>query len=194
MIGQIAPLVQAATKRVWIQAVAGHIAGTTLSAAALGLVLGTCGLAIGLDRWGAPLRLVSGALFIVCALQDGGGWRWVRPSLHRQTPAWFRPAFGPLWGELAWGVDLGQGWTTRILFSGYYGLVLWAILRARPAHAVVVLGAYGLGRGLPVLTASFRARHVRLAILATAYMARLPVLYQVNAVALAFTAGYLLVE
>lgn len=192
MIGQITPLVQAAMgKRRWVQATVGHIAGATLSAAFLGVVLAACGVVLGLDRRGPPVGVVA-VVVLICALQDAGAWHGWRPHLQRQTPAWFRQVFGPVWGAVAWGIDLGQGWTTLILFSGYYALVVWAVLSAQPTVATAVLGAYGLGRGLPVLTTGLRARGVHLGVLATSYLTRLPLLYRINALALAVVAGYML--
>lgn len=149
------------------------------------------GLALGLDRQGLPVGGV-GVFLLICALQDAGAWHGWRPHLQRQTPAWFRQVFGPVGGAVAWGVDLGQGWTTLILFSGYYALVAWAVLSAQPILATAVLGAYGLGRGLPVLTTGLRGRGVHLSVLATSYLTRLPLLYQINALALAVVAGYTL--
>jgi len=56
MIGEITPLVQRAGRRIWIMVVTWHIAGATLSAALLGLVLSTCGLVFGVAGWKLPLR------------------------------------------------------------------------------------------------------------------------------------------
>jgi len=192
MIGQITPLVQVAGRRIWLTAVVGHIAGATLSAAVLGLVLGTVGLLCGLDRWKLPLAVAGGAIFLACAVQDASGWWWELPSLTRQTPARLKLSFGPLWGAFAWGVDLGQGWTTRILFPGYYGLLLWIVLSAAPFQGMLVLGAYGLGRALPVLLTGLLAPRQDLITLSAVYGTRLILLQRVNATALAVTAGYIL--
>lgn len=192
MIGKITPLVQVAGRRTWLRAVVGHLIGATLSASALGLALGTGGLALGLNRWGPAIGLVGGTIFLVCAFWDARIIRWVRPSLHRQTPAWCLCTFGPMWGGFAWGVDLGLGWTTHVTFSGYYGLVLWALLGANPIAGTLVLGTYGLGRALPVLVTGIFARRFKLELLAASHMRFLPFIEQVDAAALAFVAGYFL--
>lgn len=186
MIGQITPLVQAA-KRTWIAAVIGHITGATLSAGTLGFLLGTCGLALGINRWGWPLDLIGGAILLLCALHDGDILPWPLLSLRRQTPAWFFGAFGPAWGAFAWGVDLGQGWTTNIIFAGYYGLVFWAVAGGSPMWGMILLGVFGLGRALPVLAAGFvRPNGIPEAIVP------FRLAQPVNAILLAVVAGYFL--
>ncbi len=136
--------------------------------------------------------MAGGAIFLACAVQDASGWWWRLPSLTRQTPAPLKASFGPLWGAFAWGVDLGQGWTTRILFPGYYGLLLWIALSADPFQGMLVLGAYGLGRALPVLLAGLLVQRHDLITLSAVYGTRLPLLQCLNATALAVTAGYIL--
>src|SRR5438046_4800119 len=121
MIGQITPLVQAA-KRTWLSSIAGHLAGATLAAGALGLVLGIAGRIVGFDRWEQPGGVAGGVVFLACALRDAGIVGWPLLALRRQTPKWYQCAFGPTGGAFLWGADLGLGWTTLIIFSGYYGL------------------------------------------------------------------------
>lgn len=186
MIGQITPLVQAA-RRVWITAVVGHIVGATLSASLLGFVLGACGLIFRANQWALPLDVLGGSVLLLCALRDGDIWPWPLLTLHRQTPAWFLGVFGPLWGAFAWGADLGQGWTTNIVFTGYYGLLLWAIASGSPTLGAVLLGAFGLGRALPVLVVGLVRRDNELNAIAPLHLVR-----PVNAVALAVVAGYFL--
>jgi len=189
MIGEITPLVQRAGRRIWIMVVTWHIAGATLSAALLGLVLSTCGLVFGVAGWKLPLSVVVGGAMFFCALRDMDIGRWPLPSLRRQTPAWLPRVFGNRWGVFTWGADLGQGWTTYVSFAGYYGLVLWAFVAGQPAQAVVILGSYGAGRALPVLVAGFVGHDYTLA---RVHQAHMYMLHAVNAIALAVVAGYLL--
>ena len=190
MIGQIKPLVQVAGRRVWLTAVAAHIAGAALSASILGAILGALGLATGLPQR-APLiaDLIGCAALVACALRDIELWKWSLPSTSRQTPAWFRTAFGPVWSAFAWGADLAQGWTTHVTFASYYGLVLWAVLSGSPSLGGILLGAYGLGRALPVLAAGL-AGHTH--DLGMAHLSQLRLLHLVNASAATFVAGYML--
>lgn len=169
-----------------------HTAGAVLSASVLGLVLGSFGLLLQVERWGPPIGLASAIIFLLCALRDIDRVRWPFLSLRRQTPAWCLCAFGPRWGALAWGIDLGQGWTTLSAVAGYSGLILWTVLNANPGVGSLILGCYGLGRALPVLVAGLFARQEDLVLLATCYVRRLPLIQQLNAVAFAFAAGYAL--
>lgn len=109
-----------------------------------------------------------------------------------QTPKWVLREFGPFWGALAWGLDLGQGWTTRIESAGYFALVGWALLAGGPAHGAVALGAFGAGRAAPVFAAGPLATRVDLGPLAVAYMRRTTSIRRFIALALAVVAGYLL--
>jgi cytochrome c biogenesis protein CcdA len=160
MIGQITPLVQVAGRRTWFIATLGHGIGMVMSAAILGFVLGTLGLALGVNSPSPMVTLLGGGVLVLCALRDVGVGRLRAPTLQRQTPRWFRDVFGPFWGSLAWGLDLGQGWTSHILFTGYYGLVAWAVLLGNPLEGALLLGAYGLGRVVPVLLAGALAPRV----------------------------------
>lgn len=193
MIGQITPLVKVAGRRDWLAAVAAHIAGCSLSASVLGMVLGTVGLIAGLGRQVAISELLVSAIFAGCALRDAGLVRWRLPSLQRQTPKWALCVYGRRWGAFAWGIDLGQGWTTRCLLSGYYALVLWAVLNGSPAQGAMVLASYGMGRGLPVWMMGMFADRCDVGALARWHGRRLPIIQQVDAAVLAFAAGLLLV-
>lgn len=194
MVGQITPLVQEAGRRVWLSAAVGHVVGSTLSAGVLGLLLGVCSLVVGLNRWELPLNVIGGTLFLVCALRDAGVVRWALPSLERQTPPWCQCTFGPVWGAFVWGVDLGQGWTTHIMFTGYYGLVAWAFLAATPLQSGLIVGAFGLGRALPVLIIGLFAHQADLSRLSLLHARWMSMIQQANALALAFTAGWLIVR
>src|SRR5579883_1597760 len=157
MIGQITPLVQVAGKRAWFAAAAAHIIGAALSAALLGFCLGLAGLVLALGRLGAVANLIAALVFFACALRDAALLKWWMPTLTRQTPKSARCVFGTTWSALVWGVDLGQGWSTRIVFSGYYALIVWALLTAQPFLGAAVLGAFGCARGAPVLLAGVRS-------------------------------------
>lgn len=190
MIGKITPLVQAAGRRTWSAAASAHALGSTLSGAVLGLILGGIGLAIGAGHWGQSTAIIGGVLLFACALRDAEVLRLSLPSLKRQTPSWCKCALGPAGGGFVWGLDLGQGWTTHILFTGYYGLVLWTVLDAAPFLGAVALGCYGLGRALPVVVAGLGAGHGQDVDNLLWYGRHLWALKGMNAAALAVMAGF----
>ncbi len=87
----------------------------------------------------------------------------------------------------AWGVDLGQGWTTRIELVGYYGIASWALLIGGPLHGAMVMGAFGLSRALPAVVAGTisdngDAWHT--------YERRARVIRCINAMAISVAGGY----
>jgi hypothetical protein len=84
-------------------------------------------------------------------------------------------------------LDLGQGWTTYIEFYGFYALVLWALVLGSPLQAAVVMGSYGLGRGLPVLVAGLAPGQNAAGPLGVGYVVHYSLVRRINALALAFT-------
>lgn len=179
MIGQITPLVQAA-KRTWVKTVGGHMAGSTLAAAAFGFALGTVGLAISVLGLDLPAGLVVGPVALACAAQGLDLVRWRLPMLRRQTPSWYTCAFGTVGGGFLWGADLGLGWTTLVIFPGYYVLVVAAFCGASPLLGALVLAAYGMGRALPAAWAGLLAGRFPLHWLAVAHVRLMGRLHKIN--------------
>ncbi len=192
MIGKITPLVKAAGRRVWLEAVIAHILGSVLSAGALGFVLAACGMTIGLNRWPSIAGTVIAATFLCCALQDTRTARWHLPALRRQTPASCQCTLGTTWAGFVWGVDLAQGWTTFIVLAGYYALVVMVVLTASPVVGALSLGMYGLGRAAPVLAAGLLATRVDVTRLALMYGNRLNEIQVINGVLLGLVSGLFL--
>src|SRR5947209_5773605 len=153
MIGEITPLVKEAGRRAWVKAIVAHTIGATLSGAVLGFALGCLGLAARTHAWGSVSAALSAAVFLVCAAAGSPLLALRLPSFRRQTPSSWRCALGDTWGPFAWGLDLGQGWTTAINYAGYYGVVAWSFLRGEPAISAATVAAFGLGRAIPVILA-----------------------------------------
>jgi cytochrome c biogenesis protein CcdA len=194
MIDQITPLVQEAGRRTWLCAVASHTLGSTLSGGVLGFALGTVGLGIGLAQWKPITEWLFIFILLLCALRDAGIIRLRLPSLRRQTPAWCPQVLGSCWGAFAWGVDLGQGWTTLISFASYYALLVWAVIQADPMQGALVLGIYGAGRALPVLIAGLNLRKADGLVCSLWYAKHQPLLYMLDTAALSFAAGFFLLN
>lgn len=130
--------------------VCAHAAGAVISAATLGFVLGTLGLLSPFGHTTPMVRVLAGSFVFLCALRDAAVWQWPLLSLRRQTFAWLPRLLGWRWGAFAWGLDLGQGWTTQITYAGYYAVALWSLVYADPVRGALAFGAYGLGRALPL--------------------------------------------
>ena len=198
MIGEITTLVKVANRMTWGVAVLAHAVGAIASAALLGLMLGVLGIlargALGgmLPATFLPLiAALGGAALVASALREGGVVSIRLPTLQRQTPQWIKRQFGLVWSALLWGADLGQGWTTHILYTGYYALVLWAVVHATPGHSALVFAAFGLGRALPVLVAGAGAR-ARSGVAHPLRLTQQPLLQRVNAIVLALTGAFLM--
>jgi cytochrome c biogenesis protein CcdA len=149
------------------------------------------GMVVG-SPWRSQVGLLGGAAFLMCALMETGGVPWLPPSPRRQTPKWYKDVFGTTWGSVAWGLDLGQGWTTRIEFAGYYGIATWCLLLGAPATSALVLAAYGFGRGLPVLTEGLSSRSDTRKSPGSWYLSHSGRIHWLNAIVLALVAGYVL--
>lgn len=194
MIGQITPLVKVASREIWCRAVIAHTTGCVLSAVVLGLVLGIIGQAAGLGQWKQAGLGAVAIVLLLGALQELSVLNIPLPRLERQTPKKFLCAFGSTWGPFAWGLDLGQGWTTRIEYAGYYGVVLWALLTASPFQGALLLGAFGTGRILPVVLAGTRSDGDITGTLGLGYLLHSAAIHRINGVALAFLGTYLAVS
>lgn len=187
MIGQITPLVKEAGRRTWAEAAVAYSIGAILSASVLGLCLGALGAGVGSPRIGAFAAGGTGVLLLLMAPQEASITRYRLPAMRRQTPKNFMCAFGSTWGPFAWGLDLGQGWTTYIEFYGYYAIVVWAFLVGSPVQATLIMGSYGLGRGLPVLLARLAPGQNAAGPLGVGYVRHYSLIRHINAIALAFT-------
>lgn len=157
MIGKITPLVEEAGRRVWTNAVAFHMLGLGLSSACLGLVLGFAGGILGMPALGVAAPVAWSLVAFVCGLRDVGLVPFPVLEFQRQTPGAWKCVFGAEWAAFLWGLDLGQGWTVRIPFATYFALVIWVILAGHPVVGAATLGAYALGKGLPVAAARWPA-------------------------------------
>lgn len=193
MIGQITPLVQVASKRLWWRSVAAHTVGATGSSLVLGLFLGCVGVILHTPDWRALATMGVGLMFVYCALKEAGVIPWPLPAFRRQTPKRFMCAFGPIWAAFAWGLDLGQGWTTYIEFYGYYALLAFGLLSGNPLASGTVVTAYGLGRALPVIAAGLAPGHSASGPLGAGYITYYAAIRRINAAALAFVGAYVLV-
>lgn len=201
MIGEITPLVKVANRMTWGLAVVAHTCAAIASATLLGLVLGIVGALVRAALEGVlspsalPVLAALGSMALVAAaLREAGVVSLRLPTLQRQTPQWIKRQFGLVWSSLLWGADLGQGWTTHILYTGYYALVVWAVAHATPVHSALVFAAFGLGRGLPVLVAGAGSEAARTGISPRLGLARQSLLQRVNAVVLALTGVFLLLS
>jgi hypothetical protein len=106
---------------------------------------------------GLRLRLAAlAAVLVVAAVLDG--WRTAAPGPRRQVnERWLDEYRGWVYG-LGFGAQLGLGLTTVVTSAGTYAALLAAILTRDTVAGAVIVGSFGLVRGLtPVLTARVRS-------------------------------------
>jgi hypothetical protein len=130
--------------------------GATAAAAATGALLGAVGGALLPADLGpdARLALVMAALAGALVLD---AVPLVVPGPRRQVnERWLDRYRGWVYG-LGYGAQLGVGVTTVVSSAATYATFAAAVLAGRPASGAIVLGCFGVIRGLTPLTAA----HVR---------------------------------
>ena len=154
MISVIMPLVQRQRPFFWLARGLVYIAASTASAAVVGALVALLGLGL---RAILPLPVLLGAailLAVAYGLHETGLWRLPQPERAWQVPnEWIRR--WPILGAAFFGLTIGAGVFTYIPFTSFYLLLAWEGLTANPATGALLGGAYGLARGLPVLTGAW---------------------------------------
>jgi len=151
MLSSITPLGERGRGNRWGTTVAWFIVGSTLGGAALGTVLGAAGGGLGQlvpDR--ARLALV--AVLAVGALVVDATRRGL-PSWRRQVDERWMDEYRAWVYGLGWGAQLGTGVVTIVSSACTYLLVALAVLLGSLPAGVALGAAFGLTRGLTLLTA-----------------------------------------
>src|SRR5918996_92408 len=113
MVETITPVVHGGRTRRWALALALHVVGAGIAAAAFGAVLGAAGMALGAP-WGAAGFVAIGALGVLYLTREAFGVRVPVPQLRRQVPDWWRTFFGFETAALLYGMGLGIGFVGRL--------------------------------------------------------------------------------
>jgi hypothetical protein len=112
---------------------------------------------------GEAAYLVAAGIALVAAVLEARGTRIV-PQIRRQLPEpWRRVMPMPLVASL-YGVLLGIGFTTFVLSFGVWALAGVSLALSDPELGLLIGGAFGLGRALPILAlapAAGRAAGIR---------------------------------
>lgn len=145
----IAPLGQGRNKHVWIRASLLYTTGGALSSFAFGSCLGLLGR-ISIANTAIPLGWKMFSLWcLLLAFRDARIISFPLPQRKQQAPhRWLRD-FGYFSAVLMWGIYIGLGVATFMVLSGYYALVIAAILCGPLFGGLTILG-YWTGRALSV--------------------------------------------
>jgi len=170
MVETITPVVHGGRRGRWGVALALHAAGAAISAAAFGALLALAGAALGAP-WGRTGFALVAALAAFYLTEEVLGLRVPVPQMRRQVPDWWRTFFPLAPAALLYGVGLGVGFFTYLTHGTLVVVSAAAVASGRPAAGAVLVGAFGLARGLSAGVA-FRTRSSEEGALLVASLAR----------------------
>ncbi len=156
MVETITPVVHGGRRSRWATFLALHVAGATLAAVAFGALLGEAGALLGAPWGSAGVALVAGSAVLYLA-RETVGLRIPVPQLRRQVPDWWRTFFGFGPASFLYGLGLGVGFLTFLSGGTLVVVVVAAVAGGRPALGAMLMGPFGLARGMTALVA-MRAR------------------------------------
>jgi hypothetical protein len=123
---------------------------------------------------------------VALAAHDLGVVRYPLPQFRRQTHKTWRSRYGPVRAAWLWGLDLGSGLTTLVLYAGYWLLPVAIVLRGAVGYGAAVLGLFACGRVVAIGGVSWALRpHADLARHLHALVVGRPLLRRAHAVSLA---------
>jgi MFS family permease len=155
MLASITPLGERGRRSSWGITVTAFLIGATAAGALVGATAGALGglVPAGSISWRTRLMLLAAALIVAVVLD----LLRVVPGPRRQVnERWLDEFRGWVYG-LGFGAQLGLGVTTVVSSAATYVAIVAAFLTGDTARGALVLGSYGLVRGLTPLTAA----HVR---------------------------------
>lgn len=150
MVETIAPVVHGGRNHSYRRAVALHVVGTTVSAAALGAWLGAMGLAAGAP-WGAGGLGALACIALLYALREVANLPLPLFDRRRQVPEWWRTFFSKPTAALLYGLGLGAGFFTYLSYGTFVVVSAAAFLTGDPRLGALLGAPFGLARGLSVL-------------------------------------------
>src|SRR5437588_9002370 len=142
MVQTIIPVVHGGRRARWMGSVAAHAVGTTVSAAALGALLGGIGALAGAP-WGRAGAIVVAGVAVVYAVRELFRVPIPLPNLHRQVPEWWRTFFSPPVTSFLYGLGLGVGFLTYLSFGTLVAVVAVAVASGRPLAGLVAMVPFG---------------------------------------------------
>ncbi len=152
MVETITPVVHGGRRGRWVLLLLVHTAGAVVAAAAVGAALAIVGSALGAP-WGAAgvaLVAVTAAAYLA---REVLGIPVPIPQLRRQVPDWWRTFFPFAPAAFLYGLGLGVGFLTYLARGTLVVVAAAAFASGSPAAGALLLGAFGLVRGLTAIVA-----------------------------------------
>jgi hypothetical protein len=152
MVETINPVVYGGPRSRWRTGLALHVVGASLAAAAFG---GALGLAGGLLRapWGSAAPLIVGGLAVLYLLREVFGVPVPILEARRQVPDWWRTFFSRNVTAFLYGSGVGIGFLTYLGHGTLLVVSAAAFASGRPLIGALLVGPFGLSRGLAIVVA-----------------------------------------
>ena len=156
MLSSIHPLGERARNNTWGVTAAAFIVGAVAGGTALGVLSGGAGwLLYQVLPWSGELALILGIMAIAAAIAGDmmglpGKLPWPRRQVNEN---WLSTYRGWVYGS-GFGFQLGAGLFTYVATLGVFATITIAFLSASMAYGALLGAAFGLFRGLPILTTS----------------------------------------
>jgi len=155
MVGTISPTVGRGARWKWVVGATLHVIGAAAGGASSGLALGWCGEQLisseTMQSWG----LVGlGVALVFLGMRH---YKWIScdiPELLWQVPRTWKETLHPFLAWTIYGVILGSGLPIRSGGGITYLLLLGAMVVGEPWRGGVLLGLFGLVRGVFVVAVS----------------------------------------
>jgi hypothetical protein len=156
MLASITPLGERGRQSTWGVTVTAFAIGATAAGVAAGAALGELGVLV-LGGIGAVPRLAVLLAVLVGALVLDTAFSAVPGPARQVNPRWLDEYRGWVYG-LGYGSQLGLAVVTVVTSAATYAALLAALLSGSPRAGALVMGCYGLVRGLtPLATAHVRS-------------------------------------
>lgn len=149
MAETITPAVHGGKRRPFLASAALHVAGATLTAAALGHALGALGALLSAPRGTVGAALVAAASGVYF-LREAFRLPIPLPQRRRQVPEWWRTFFSPPVAAFLYGAGLGVGFLTYLSFGTFAAVMAGAVASGDALTGALVCAPFGLGRALAV--------------------------------------------
>lgn len=153
MVETIAPVVHGNKRSRYFSSVALHALGATLTAAAVGGLLGASGLVLGAP-WGIAGAIAIAVVALVYGLREAFRLPVPLPDRQAQVPEWWRTFYSPPVSAFLYGAGLGIGFLTYLSFGTYVAVSAAALASGSPLVGALLCAPFGLARGLSVVIAA----------------------------------------
>lgn len=152
MVETITPAVHGGRNHRYFSTAVLHVLGASLTAAALGVMLGSIGRALGAP-WGTAGAAAVAGVAAVYMTREGLGAPIPLPDLRRQVPRWWRSFFSPEVAALLYGAGLGVGFATFLSHGTLVAVAAGAIATGDPVVGAAIVLPFGTTRAVAVIAA-----------------------------------------